>query len=1124
MPVRRDGRALLAVGVAVDAPGGPPRAARACDRWHVLRALARRRRAAPHQAFCCGAPACTSSRSCCSSSSSSRAQDARLVGRRRSCGPSDPRRHRAGPSRPAASESRIVTDATDDAAPRDARSRHPWRAVDRGIVARRRRRPRRHAFLVKVVGGSSEPTDETTLTQSSSAVLHNVTSIPVSVYDHVGVRSSSPPLVEPRVVPGNTTLDSGHATAPGSRRALRGHGVLLVLRGGTVGTDRRAVDGSGRSRPLRHVLDRRLTSHRARRRSPSTRRPTRAADVVFRAYEVKSDVPTTDGYAPLMPLPARASRSCARSTRRSSTRSSTSATTSSSSRAVQPADLVGTHARADRRALSDPTNPVTQAIVALGELPDRRDLRAPTASDPRRCAPQAASPPQTPRFASRRRSARLALRDVAALELGRAAPDTVRLSDPQRVLQAVLAHRARRADRLGVTLSRHAVVLALRDRRREEQLRLRPLARSVPLPLLRHDCHRPTPRSRALLPRRDTVLMPRRLDKASEQAFSIGTRDPRYPRAWTPQRSSVAPRVLFIAGKGGVGKSTTTAVVAVLAARLGMRVLVVELEGRSELPRALGLEGALDWDERIAIEDPSGGVGHRAADPPRRRPSRVAARTLARCGRAAASDHRRARGRLLRDSWHPRGPRARQAEGTRAIRRVRPHRCGRTRDRPCDHTAHLACGARRRGARRPGPRATPKRSSSCWRTQRGAVSSSSRCPASSPSTRRSRPPTRSRTARASRCRAWWSTSTARPTAPWPRPSAAHDVAELAVEVADAVEAARRFELERDQVAACRGGSARRRRCRSPSCRSPSSTSGRLGPEEVARLADHLAAGIDGFGEGVVTGVLSTRDGHAGRRGLRCGRSRQDHGRRRRRASASPGAGRGCASSRSIPPGGSRARSGSTRRATCPSRSPASGRARCTPSSSTPLPHSTRSSVRHAANDAQADAIRRNPLYRSLASALGGTQEYMAMERLYELHATDAYDVVVVDTPPTRNALELLDAPERLLRFLATASCAPSSRPTRLSLRAASAATTRAPAGHRGGRRRRARRRRGLVLPGVRRHAGGVRRARRRRSRRCSSRRVDRLRARDDAERRRPRRGGVVHLAPRSRGVTPAPRC
>ena len=115
-----------------------------------------------------------------------------------------------------------------------------------------------------------------------------------------------------------------------------------------------------------------------------------------------------------------------------------------------------------------------------------------------------------------------------------------------------------------------------------------------------------------------------------------------------------------------------------------------------------------------------------------------------------------------------------------------------------------------------------------------------------------------------------------------------------------------------------------------------------------------------------------------------------------------------------------------------------GRHAATRCSSTPPPPSTRSSTRHAASEAQAEAIRRNPLYRSLATALGGTQEYMAMERLYELHHAEHYDVVVVDTPPTRNALELLDAPERLLRFLQHRVVRTLLAPTRLSLRAASA--------------------------------------------------------------------------------------
>ncbi len=73
--------------------------------------------------------------------------------------------------------------------------------------------------------------------------------------------------------------------------------------------------------------------------------------------------------------------------------------------------------------------------------------------------------------------------------------------------------------------------------------------------------------------------------------------------------------------------------------------------------------------------------------------------------------------------------------------------------------------------------------------------------------------------------------------------------------------------------------------------------------------------------------------------------------------------------------------------------------------------------RHAADAAQAERILANRFYRNISGALSGTQEYMATEKLYELHEDDAFDLVVVDTPPTRRALDFLDAPGRLTRFL-----------------------------------------------------------------------------------------------------------
>ncbi len=75
-------------------------------------------------------------------------------------------------------------------------------------------------------------------------------------------------------------------------------------------------------------------------------------------------------------------------------------------------------------------------------------------------------------------------------------------------------------------------------------------------------------------------------------------------------------------------------------------------------------------------------------------------------------------------------------------------------------------------------------------------------------------------------------------------------------------------------------------------------------------------------------------------------------------------------------------------------------------------------VRRYSNDPeQAERILANRFYRNISGALSGTQEYMAMEKLYELHHDDGFDVVVVDTPPSRNALDFLEAPRRLTRFL-----------------------------------------------------------------------------------------------------------
>ncbi|MBW3610211.1 MAG: ArsA family ATPase [Actinobacteria bacterium] len=74
-------------------------------------------------------------------------------------------------------------------------------------------------------------------------------------------------------------------------------------------------------------------------------------------------------------------------------------------------------------------------------------------------------------------------------------------------------------------------------------------------------------------------------------------------------------------------------------------------------------------------------------------------------------------------------------------------------------------------------------------------------------------------------------------------------------------------------------------------------------------------------------------------------------------------------------------------------------------------------AKHSADADQARRILSNRFYRNISSALSGTQEYMAGEKLYELHEEADFDLVVVDTPPTRNALDFIDASRRLTNFL-----------------------------------------------------------------------------------------------------------
>jgi anion-transporting ArsA/GET3 family ATPase len=75
-------------------------------------------------------------------------------------------------------------------------------------------------------------------------------------------------------------------------------------------------------------------------------------------------------------------------------------------------------------------------------------------------------------------------------------------------------------------------------------------------------------------------------------------------------------------------------------------------------------------------------------------------------------------------------------------------------------------------------------------------------------------------------------------------------------------------------------------------------------------------------------------------------------------------------------------------------------------------------VRKHAPDAETrDRILENRIYRQLSNALAGSQEYMAMEKLFEINPEGRYDFLVLDTPPSRNALDFLDAPKRLTQFI-----------------------------------------------------------------------------------------------------------
>ena len=74
---------------------------------------------------------------------------------------------------------------------------------------------------------------------------------------------------------------------------------------------------------------------------------------------------------------------------------------------------------------------------------------------------------------------------------------------------------------------------------------------------------------------------------------------------------------------------------------------------------------------------------------------------------------------------------------------------------------------------------------------------------------------------------------------------------------------------------------------------------------------------------------------------------------------------------------------------------------------------------HAPDTRTADAILANPLYRNITAKFVHSHDYIAMERLHDIHSSGRYDLIVVDTPPTRNAIDFLDAPSRMADFFSS---------------------------------------------------------------------------------------------------------
>jgi anion-transporting ArsA/GET3 family ATPase len=97
--------------------------------------------------------------------------------------------------------------------------------------------------------------------------------------------------------------------------------------------------------------------------------------------------------------------------------------------------------------------------------------------------------------------------------------------------------------------------------------------------------------------------------------------------------------------------------------------------------------------------------------------------------------------------------------------------------------------------------------------------------------------------------------------------------------------------------------------------------------------------------------------------------------------------------------------------------------------------------RHAPSPEVRDRILANRFYRGISTAFVGSQEYVALDAVYDLHAGGDYGCIVVDTPPSRSALDFLEAPDRLTDFVSARLLAWLAGPSRIGLRAMNFAAT-----------------------------------------------------------------------------------